>query len=70
MDLCVIRVQSGDHFDVHALDFPELSCLERLGYIVTTDYPNKIKVRMNGYMVTDDGQDFFCIKDDEHDEDL
>jgi hypothetical protein len=69
MDLCIVKIQTGDiPFILHALDFPELQCLEQLGYVVTTDFPNKLRVRVNGHHLTDDDEDFFCIKLDEHGE--
>lgn len=60
MDLCALYLQRGQVVFARTLDFPELRTLELLEFVVTTDQPDRLLIRIEGYCKTDDGQDFFC----------
>lgn len=67
MDLCAIRLKRGEYVELYSLDFPELRILEKLGFVVSTDRPEKICIRIKGYSQTPDGEDLFCLKAGKHD---
>lgn len=66
MDLCALRLKSGEYIEISSQDFPELRTLELLGFVVSTDKPQSIKLRINGHQTTADGEDFFCVKEGQH----
>ena len=66
LDFCAMKLQKGDYIYLKPQDFPELRVLETLGFLMSTDTDESIVVRVNGYMHTDDGAHFFCVKEDEH----
>ncbi len=68
LDLCRLRMEKGEVFELIAQDFSELHTLELLGYVVTTDYPNRIGVFVNGYCITHTDDEIFCLEGGEHDE--
>lgn len=65
MDLCAIECQYG-LINFKAFDDPALRTLETSGYIITTDKPKHINVRLIGRMETEEGQPFFCSKEGLH----
>ncbi len=66
MDLCAMRLATSEVFTLKTLDFPELRVLETLGFVVSTDKPQSIAIRIKGHMNTEDGQSFFCVKEGRH----
>ena len=47
-------------------DAPELRTLELMGYVLTTDRPGHVMVNVIGHCMTDDGRDFYCKEDGDH----
>lgn len=68
LDLCALRLIRGDIMSIDLPDFPELRALETLGFVVSTDQPQKIIVKVKGHCLTEDGQDFFCVMGGDHEE--
>jgi hypothetical protein len=66
MDLCALRLQEGTIVSIRTQDFPELRILELLGFVVSTDKPQNVVIRINGHQLTNEGQDFFCLKEGQH----
>ena len=67
MDLCTMWMNCGGTFTMKTVDFPELRLLEEQGFLVSTETPFGIAIRINGHMSCYDGQQFFCIKAGQHD---
>lgn len=67
MDLCSMRMNLGEVYILKTPDFPELRILENLGFVVSTEKPNGIAIRMTGHIHTYDNQHFFCLKEGQHD---
>lgn len=68
LDLCRIRLEKGQVFELKCQDFAELHTLEIMGYVITTDYPSRIGIFVNGYCITDKDEEVFCLEGGEHDE--
>ena len=66
MDLCALECQYG-LVNLKIRENPALRTLELFGYVVTTDKPQHISIKLIGCMETDDGQPFFCAKEGNHD---
>lgn len=66
MDLCAKKMSCDDILEIKTTDFPELRTLELLGYIVSTENPYSLVVKVNGYVNTIFGEHFFCIKGGKH----
>ncbi len=66
MDLCAMRLATSEIFTIKTRDFPELRTLELLGYVVSTEKPQSITMRVNGHGQTEDGEHFFCLKGGRH----
>lgn len=62
MDLCAVHLKEGI-VHLRTQDFPELRTLELMGFLVSTEEPQNILVKINGHRHTDDGQDVFCVKE-------
>lgn len=66
MDLCALKIQSQETINIHSDDIPELRALETLGFVVSTDREKCLSIHVKGHYLTDDGQDFFCLKEGNH----
>jgi hypothetical protein len=66
MDLCALRLAQGEVINLQIQDFPELRTLELLGFLVSTDHPYSTSIRIAGHIHTVEGQDFFCLKQGQH----
>jgi len=66
MDLCAMRLATNEVFTIKTLDFPELRTLELLGYIVSTEKPKSIALRVKGLGQTTEGEHFFCLQGGRH----
>lgn len=66
MDLCALRMKHGDRVVVTSPELPELRQLETLGFIVTTEFKEKLGIYIKGHILSEDGQDFFCIEGGNH----
>lgn len=67
MDLCAMRLEYGEIVHVKSPDLPELRKLELMGFIVSTEKPNNLSLRIKGHCHNEDGEHFFCIKEGQHD---
>ncbi len=65
MDLCSLRMSMGEIITL-SQNCPEIRDLELLGFLVSTDQISSISLRIKGYIPTEDGQHFFCIKEGLH----
>ena len=68
LDLCALRLVKGDTITMDIQDFPELRSLEVLGFVVSTDKPGSIVIKVKGHCLTEDGDDFFCVREGEHEQ--
>lgn len=59
LDLCDIEIASGELFGLRSSDFPTLRLLEILGFVLTTDTPQIIMVRVKGKKQDSMGT-YFC----------
>jgi hypothetical protein len=66
MDLCAMRLATSEVFTLKTSDFPELRILETLGFVVSTEKPQSLAIRLKGHMNTVGGEDFFCVKAGRH----
>lgn len=66
MDLCTLGMNRGEIVELITVDFPELRALETLGFVVSTETYDSIRIRVNGHIYSNDGQHFFCIKEGKH----
>ncbi len=64
MDLCAYRC-AGYTLHVEE-DCEALKTLELLGFVISTDEPTRVCVKLRGCMETDEGQPFFCAKEGNH----
>lgn len=46
----------------------DIQLLENLGYLVTTETEDYIKIKMNGYIIDEENNAFFCIKNGHHED--
>ncbi len=67
MELCSLTLSKGEIIHLPTQDFPELRDLEMMGFVVSTERTLIISLRIVGHIKTEDGQDFFCIKEGRHD---
>lgn len=67
MDLCAMRLCTSEVFALKTEDFPELRILEVLGYVVSSETDQYIKIKMQGYYKNSDDVDLFCVKEGYHD---
>lgn len=58
LDLCELQIKSP-LFGLRTPDFPNLNLLERLGFIITTDIPGIIMVKVRGFHKDSLGT-YFC----------
>ncbi len=65
MDICAQGMQIGATFEA-AKDTPEIRTLERLGFVLTTDKPETIAVKVKGHILAENGDHFFCLKEGKH----
>ena len=68
MELCILKMVEGDIVAIRGKDTPELRTIESNGYITSTDTLNHLLIRVNGHMIDELGQDFFCITGNRHGE--
>lgn len=66
MNLCALCMQRGNLLEIYTRDLPELRQLETLGFLVTTDKSDNLAIKLKGHCMTEQGEDFFCIKDGNH----
>ena len=66
MLLCKYRLIEGNIIHCFIPELPELRILENLGFIVTTEKEDIIAVKVRGYLLSVDGEPFFCSKDGNH----
>lgn len=66
MDFCAMHLEKGEVLTLHPLDFEEIRTLEVLGFLVSTELEKTLAIRINGHMKTDEGEDFFCAKEGNH----
>jgi len=67
MELCK-RVLENENTVIEYFDviIPSLRILEENKYILSTEREKMIAIRVNGYMLSEDGQHFFCAKEGHH----
>ncbi len=73
MDLCNLKIKRGEYVILTdkndcAQENEELRILEHHGFIVTSDMPNYIPIRILCHGKTQEGEDFFCVKQGKHDD--
>lgn len=66
MDFCVAHKQKAGMIKVVSGDVPEVRVLELLGFITSTDKPGHLIVDVKGHLLTDDGNDFYCLEGGDH----
>lgn len=66
MDFCALGLAEGEVVLLETNDFPELRVLENLGFVVSTDRFKEIAVRVQGHILTSEGEHFFCVKGGRH----
>ena len=64
MDICASKLEYGEI--VKSYDLPEIKELEEMGFIISTEQNDYIKVKIQGHIQTHDGENFFCIKEGRH----
>lgn len=67
MDLCNLRLKRGEYVILMGQDNDELQILEHAGFIITSDMPHHVMIRIMCHMQTVNGEDFFCAKKGRHD---
>lgn len=67
MDLCALRMATAPIFRISYIEYPELRSLETQGFVVSTENHEGITIRVEGYMQTTTGEDFFCVRGGCHD---
>ena len=68
MDLCAYSVHKGQIMTFKSEDMTELNILENKGYLVTTESPGRVIIKMNGHFINEENDDFFCLRYGDHDE--
>lgn len=66
LDICSLHLKYNDVLVLRTNDFEELSMLEKLGYIITTEIPNHILVKVLGSELDEDGEWIYCINRRQH----
>lgn len=66
IELCSLQLSNGGIVECQN-DLPELRKLEILGYITTTETEKNILILTRGQIMSEDGQNFFCSRDGNHD---
>ncbi len=70
LDLCALKVDQTakveDFIILENHDFPELRVLEMLGFVLSTDRPQSLAIKVNGHYQTHEGQDMFCLEKGMH----
>lgn len=66
MDLCNLRIKRGEYVILRGEESEELALLEKQGFIITTDMPHHIGIHITGHMMTEEGEDFFCVRQGNH----
>ena len=65
MDLCALDCEYG-LINLKCNDNPALRMLETSGFLITTDKPSHVAIRLKGRMETQEGEPFFCSKEGLH----
>ena len=70
MDFCAYQLEVGSVFaltsELEKYYFSEINTLEKLGFLVSTDGDDEILIRARGYMNTEEGEPFFCVRNGLH----
>ena len=62
MEFCAMRMEMNGVFLLDPKNIAELRILENMGYIVSTDQNEYVAVKVKGYMNSERGEPFFCVK--------
>lgn len=66
MDFCAARMENQMPLQLKGPDCPQIRILEQMGFLISTDRKNSISIKVNGYMNTEDGEHYFCLKQGNH----
>lgn len=61
LTVCALRMKFGHVIPIIAEDFPELTTLEAMRYVITHEIGDKLFLKVKGHNIDDNGQNFFCI---------
>lgn len=65
LDLCALWYTKGQVLTVRTHDFPELRTLEQMNFLMSTDQPQHILIKIFGLQKDHlDGIDYFCVGKD------
>lgn len=67
MDFCSECCQNGELLQIKNADSPEIRLLETNGFLVTSERPNTLVVKVLGHIMSEDNEHFFCSKEGNHD---
>ena len=65
MDMCTLYLEKGNIFRI--LECPAIQILEHLRFIVSVDEEDCIAIKVQGHMLTEEGEHFFCSQEGHHD---
>lgn len=66
MDFCAYGMRIGETFEIGNANSKEIGILENLGFIITTERPISLMVKIKGHLMSEDGEHFFCVKEGNH----